>query len=55
MQAIRKGMEHERGYQAGLRGHIRASPDDCLDRSAWLEGFDLGAKLKPPPEAKTDG
>lgn len=45
--AIRAKMEYERGLQAGFAGQSRVSPDGCLDRAAWLEGFDEGYRLKP--------
>ena len=47
---IRRQMEYERGFQAGLRGATRSSPDVCLDRPAWLEGYDEGMRLKPKEE-----
>ena len=47
MSTIRRSMEYERGFQAGLKGGVRGSPDDCMDRPAWLEGYDEGARLKP--------
>jgi ribosome modulation factor len=50
MTTIRSKMEYERGFQDGVQGKVRASPEGCPDRPAWLEGYDLGAKMKPKEE-----
>lgn len=44
---IRRTMEYERGFTAGVQSQTRMNQDGCMDRSAWLEGFDEGYRLKP--------
>lgn len=58
LTAIRRTMEYERGFQAGLNGGRHGAtladefryPDGCMDRPAWLEGYDEGVRLKPKEE-----
>jgi ribosome modulation factor len=45
--AIRRGVEYERGFAACMAGAIREVPDGCMDRVAWLEGWDEAKRKKP--------
>lgn len=45
--AIRRGVEYERGFAACMAGALREVPDGCMDRVAWLEGWDEAKRKKP--------
>ena len=50
MAVIRQRMEYEKGLADGFQGKPRLSPDGCTDRTAWLDGYDYGARHKPKEE-----